>query len=335
MASTDSTLSTLTQIRTKVRRLTRSPSSSQLTNDQIDDYVNTFVLYDFPEFTVDNQVVFFTMPNVDEYFTNTDNEDDPLFNFKNIYLSVQPPAYIAGEEVALTQTRDQFFREYPKTEAEEIIGAGDSVTVAFTGTLATTPVLANTVSFSSIDDDGNGIVLNDLPQYDGVTGLQLQTGDLVEPDSTTSVGVINYLTGVYSFTFPLAPGNGENVIAQTFRYAAAKPRSILYEDRTFTLRPVPDKVYRVEIDAFKRPTELLNVTDEPDVAQWWQYIAYGASKKVFEDRMDVESIQAITPEFLRQRSLVLQKLVVQQSSERTATIYTDRGAGFYVDRDSF
>ena len=46
--------------------------------------------------------------------------------------------------------------------------------------------------------------------------------------------------------------------------------------------------------------------------------------KVFEDRMDVESVQAIVPEFLRQRSLVLQKLVVQQSSERTATIYADR-----------
>jgi len=334
MATTDSTLSTLTQIRTKIRRLTRSPSSSQLTDGQIDDYVNTFVLYDFPEFTVDNKLVFFVMPNVDKYSTNTIDEDDPLYNFKNIYLSVQPPIYVGGEEVYFTQSRQPFYRQYPEYEYVENIGTGDDVTTAFAGTLSEVPVLARTVSFSSADTDGQGIVLKDVPQIDPVTGQQTQTGDLVVPNSDVSAGVINYLTGVYSFTFPIAPGNGENIVAQSYRYTAAKPRACLYEDRTFKFRPVPDKVYRVEIDAFKRPTELLNSTDEPDIAQWWQYIAYGAAKKVFEDRMDVESTQAIMPEFLRQRSLVLQKLVVQQSSERTATIYTERGAGFYVDRDS-
>jgi len=45
----DSTLSTLEQIRIKVRRLTRSPSTSQITDASINDYINTFILYDFPE----------------------------------------------------------------------------------------------------------------------------------------------------------------------------------------------------------------------------------------------------------------------------------------------
>jgi len=335
MASPDSTLSTLTTIRTKIRRLTRSPSTAQLTDDQIDDYVNTFVLYDFPEFTVDNKLVFFLMPNVDIYNTNTVNENDPLFNFKNVYLSVDKPVYVAGEEIEFTQAREPFFRQYPQNETIETIGAGDGATVSFAGTLATIPVLSRTVSFSSIDDDGNGIVISDVPQVDGVTGIVLQTGDLVEPDSEVSVGVINYLTGVFTFTFPIAPGTSEDVRAQSYRYAAAKPTVVMFEDNAFTFRPVPDKTYRVEIDAFKRPTELLNGSDSPDIAQWWQYIAYGAAKKVFEDRMDVESVQAIMPEFLRQRSLVLQRLVVQQSSERTATIYTEQGSGFRVDTDTF
>ena len=39
----------LQTIRTKVRRLTRSLSPAQLTDAQIDEYINTFVLYDFPE----------------------------------------------------------------------------------------------------------------------------------------------------------------------------------------------------------------------------------------------------------------------------------------------
>jgi len=335
MASIDSTLSTLTDIRTKIRRLTRSPSSSQLTDDQIDDYVNTFVLYDFPEFTVDSKLVFFLVPNVDVYDTNTTNEDDPLYNFKNVYLSVQNPVYVAGQEVELSQSRAQFFREFTQYEALETIGTGDNVTVAYSGSLSAFPVLANTVTFSSVDSDGEGIILKDVPRLDGVTGIQTQTGDLVTPNDTTSMGTINYLTGIYSFTFPTAPGTGEDVISQAYPYTSARPRAVMFEDHKFTFRPVPDKTYRVEVDAFKRPTELLNSTDLPDIAQWWQYIAYGAAKKVFEDRMDVESIQAIMPEFLRQRSLVLQKLVVQQSSERTATIYTERGSGFYVDKDTF
>jgi len=326
----DSTLSSLTQIRTKVRRLTRSPSTSQLTNTQtntqIDDYVNTFVLYDFPEFTVDNKLVFFLMPNVDTYATNTVNADDPLYNFKNVYLSVQKPVYVGGQEVEFSQSREEFFGRYPKYEAVETVGTGNSIITLFTGTLNRFPILAATTTFSSVDANGNGIVLKDVPQVDGVTGIITTTGDLVEPDSTVSVGTINYLTGVFSLTFPVAPGNTEDVIAQTYAYQVARPRMCLFENNIFTFRPVPDKTYRVEIDAFKRPTELLDSTDIPDLSQWWQYIAYGASKKVFEDRMDVESVQAIMPEFERQRALVLQRLVVQQSGERTATIYTDRGA---------
>jgi len=335
MATPDSTLSALSMIRTKVRRLTRSPSSSQLTDDQIDEYVNTFVLYDFPEFTIDNKLTFFLSPNVDVYGTNTVDEDSPLYNFKNVYLSVKNPCYVAGQEISVSENRTEFYRKYPKYETSENVDTGDSVTVSFSGTLAQTPVLARTVTFSSIDDDGEAIVLKDVPQVDGTTGIITSTGDLVEPDSTVSVGTIDYISGVYAFTFPVAPGTGENVVAQAYVYQTGIPRSVLYENREFTFRPVPDKTYRVEIDAFKRPTELLNVTDMPDQAQWWQYIAYGAAKKIFEDRMDVESVEAITPEFMRQRSLVLQKLVVQQSEERTATIYTNQGSGFYVDGNDF
>lgn len=332
MPTPDSTLSPLSAIRTKVRRLTRSPSTSQLTDAQIDDYVNTFVLYDFPEFTVDKQLTFFTSPNIDVYETNTVNESDPLYNFKNKYLSVQPPVYVAGSEAFLSQSRSQFFKQFPKYLTEENIGTGNDVTVSFSGTLSSIPVLANSVSFSSADTDGNVIVINDVPRTDPTTGYDTMVGDLVDTISG-SVGTINYLTGVYSFTFPTAPGSSEDVTAQTYRYSTGRPRSVLYEDNTFTFRPVPDKAYRVELDVFQRPTELLSATDVPDIAQWWQYIAYGASKKVFEDRMDVESVQAIMAEFMRQRSLVLQRLVVQQSSERTATIYTERGGGFYVDKD--
>ena len=76
---------------------------------------------------------------------------------------------------------------------------------------------------------------------------------------------------------------------------------------------------------YRRPTELLLVGQSPELEQWWQYIAYGASKKVFEDRMDMQSVQMIMPEFNKQERLVLRRTIVQQTNERVATIYTEQG----------
>ena len=70
-------------------------------------------------------------------------------------------------------------------------------------------------------------------------------------------------------------------------YQPGKPLGMLYYDDKFIIRPVPDKTYSINIEVDVRPTELLNTTDVPQIAQWWQYIAYGAGKKIFEDRMDL------------------------------------------------
>jgi len=66
----------------------------------------------------------------------------------------------------------------------------------------------------------------------------------------------------------------------------------------------------------------MDATDIPQIAQWWQYIAYGASKKVFEDRFDFDSVQQIMPEFKQQEAFVLSTTACQQVNERTVTIYT-------------
>ena len=39
----------LNTIRLKVRRLTARPSPNQISDQEIDDYINTFYVYDFPE----------------------------------------------------------------------------------------------------------------------------------------------------------------------------------------------------------------------------------------------------------------------------------------------
>ena len=68
MAQADSTL---TAIRKKVRRLTASSSQSALSDDDIDQQINTYYSQDFAySVKIDqmrNVYTFFTQPNVDRY----------------------------------------------------------------------------------------------------------------------------------------------------------------------------------------------------------------------------------------------------------------------------
>ena len=308
--------STLAAIRTKVRRLTRSPSQSQLSNAEIDEYVNTFVLYDFPEhlrlFALKTTFTFYTEPDTDVYDATM---AAPLLDFDQTYITFHQPVYIAGYNATFSQSRDEFFSMYPLTNNIASIGtAGDGATTNFTGTLSSVPVLKNHVLFSSVDVNGNGLELHD-------DSAGVLSGD--------GVGTINYTTGAFTLAFTTAPASGQAINSQTIPYVAARPQSLLYFNNTFTLRPVPDQPYTVTMDAFVRPTELLLSTQSPDLEQWWQYIAYGAAKKLFEDRSDHESVASILPEFKIQELLALRRTIVQQTKERTATIYTQNTAGQY------
>ena len=78
--------STLAAVRLKVRRLTRSPSAAQISDATIDEYINTFIQYDFPEhlrlFTLKTTFNFFVQPNIDTYFPST-VATDPLFAIRS------------------------------------------------------------------------------------------------------------------------------------------------------------------------------------------------------------------------------------------------------------
>jgi len=130
------------------------------------------------------------------------------------------------------------------------------------------------------------------------------TGNLVIPDDTSvSYGTINYTTGAFNLNFPTAPANGAAINSQTIPMQPSRPQSVLFYDGKFTVRPLPDQPYKITMDVFVRPTELLSSTDEPKLQEWWRYVAYGASLQCFQDRMDMESIQNIMPEFKNKEML--------------------------------
>jgi hypothetical protein len=329
--------STLSTIKTKVRRLTRSPSDAQLSDTDLNQYINTFLIYDFPQhlqlFDLRTTFTFFTEPFIDTYTTNTTDPTSPFYDFNNKYTSIHEPVYIAGYQQFYTQSREQFFGIYPMVNSIQSIGAvGDSARTHFTGVInfggytgAIQPnptvgpaLLQNNVLFSSVDINGNGCNLNDVP-------VSATLGNLV--GTVGAASTINYITGAFDITFAVAPAIGAPINSQTVPYQPALPQAVLFYQDTFTLRPVPDQPYRVNLEAYVLPTVLLANNLAPDIQQWWQYIAYGAAKKIFEDRMDLESVQQIMPEFKMQGSLVIRKTIKQYTNERTATIFTEQCGG--------
>jgi len=365
---------TLAQIEQKVRRLTRSPSTAQLSQADLDNYINTFVVYDFPEnlrtFNLRTEFSFYTNSGQDTY--NTDilsfagAVNNPLYNFQNKYMTVHPPFYIAGFQAQYYQSPQQFYAVYPKINSIQLIGYGTGTVGPFTGYInsnqAIIPppstgfrqhvsLLQNNVLFSSLGtlavvppSTVPGVVaqtLVDVPLVDPTTGFKLQFGNLYDPNTaayndpvTGALAVpptvldpnntIDYFTGKFTINFTLPTLVGTPIQSQSVPQAMALPQSIMFYSNEFTIRPVPHYGHKVNFEVYQRPTALLSEGQCPELEEYWQYIALGASIKIFQDRMDMDSVNLILPEYRRQETLCLRRTLVQNATQRATTIYADQ-----------
>lgn len=324
---------TLQNIYIIIRRLVRAPSNAQLTNDELNDYINRFYMYDMPQhlriFDLKRTFTFYTRPYIGDYTTDLVDPTSALYEFKNKYVSVHEPLYIAGMRRMLSQSREQFFNIYPNISQIGQTGLfGDGVTVNFAGTLPTgnvpagVPVMQNNVLFNSIGPNYYGLELHDIPT-DANTGI-------LDGDTGAGLNTINYITGAYNLSFSAAPLAGQPINFQVVPYQAAMPQVVLFYNDTFTVRPIPDQVYPITFDVFVVPTELLSTdtTQHPDINQWFQYIAYGAARKILQERLDMESVALLEPEYHKQELLCLRKTNMQLSNQRVATVYTEGSANW-------
>ena len=337
--------STRAAIRLKVRRLTRSPSVSQITDAQINEKINTVIRYNLPSevrlFTLRKTFSFYTNVNQDTYYTNTLNENDPMFNFKNAVILASSPVYIAGNQVKMMQDRSAFFRSWPQFQKKIKIGTGTGATTQFTGTLADKPITHRSILFSSQDTLGVSVQLIDVPIVSTALnhkGPEIFRGNLYDPRGVVPEApiqgilsnTIDYTTGVFTINFSGFIGQGQDVFVQTVPYVAGKPISILFFDNAFTVRPIPDDSYEIKIEAQVPATELDDDTESPDLEQWWQWIAYATSKLIFEERLDTESVQRILPAMKEQELFVLSRTLDQLSETRAPTIYQNNNVGHHV-----
>lgn len=330
--------STLAFIQTKVRRLTASSSESSLTTNSLNEYINNFYSQDFPYAIKLDQTrsvyTIFTSPNVDRY---------PLDI--NANQGIRDPVYFEGIKGFFFKDRGQFYNMWPRWPTKLQPISGDGTTTSFSFNLGITPILPTMVVFGGTDTSGatirivdDGGTLSGNGNFGTIGSLLLITsdtvGDITPPLPPTSpiqtlppgppyqnIGQVNYVTGACTINFPVAPASGTIVTAWVSQYSSGRPYSILFWNNEFQVRPVPDNVYKIELETYLTPTQFMANTDNPVIKQWAQYIAYGAACEILRDRQDFEGLSNLMEGFKRQEALVLERQGIEEINTRNTSIY--------------
>jgi hypothetical protein len=307
--------STVTNIRTKVRRLTASKSTLQLSNDDLDEYINTAYVQDMPadikSWLFKEVVEVYTAPNVDKYVlagTLAANESADTFE------SIREPIYVDGRRARFYKDRGQFYNDFPRTASLDTSLTGDGATTAFSLNVGA-PILQNELTIGV----KIGGVQNNFEDDGDLAGTG--TGNIVNVVGGAVNGTVVYETGVITLAFVTPPDASETISVSFYTYTASRPYAVLWWRDELFVRPVPDRGYRIELEAYRFPTQFTDETETPTIKQWWQYISLLAAIKVLQDRQDMEGVENLVPLVDRQETLIRNRKANEQIGQRNTTIY--------------
>lgn len=285
---------TLANMRSKLRAVAGRPSSDQLTDAQLNAYLNNYYVYTMPfelKEQIENQFLQFkTTPGIDVYA------------FPAGYFTDSPGAYADGFPLVFYQDPDIFFQDWPQQYAVDNIATGDGITSFFSGAIQNPPVIIGSLFITADDQTGFQQIVSD----DG-------NGTL----SGNGNGSINYLTGAYSVTFNVAPGSSANIYAKYQGYSGNRPQGVLFFNNEFTMRPVPDQAYQILMQGYIVPTQLINDADLPLQQEWGPVIVYGAALEIFQDSGDTENFDRYLPVFKRFENVALGRTIQQYTAQQS------------------
>ena len=188
----------LSDIITYIRRIIKSPSNTQISDNLLIDYINRFWLMDMDArvqlFDFKTKYTFLTTPGIDQY-------NMPLYSLQvepggqgiapfPVYQGFFAPAQVNGIEVPFYTQRSQFLNLWPNYVQNLIqAGTGDG-TATYTLQLPFFPALSGHVD---------------------ITGI-LASGSVGDPITGTSLNLNVPTTSVYSCVYLTATGpNGQNI----------------------------------------------------------------------------------------------------------------------------
>lgn len=253
---------TLADIRKKVRKLTGRFSPSQLSNQELDEYINNYYRYTFPaEVKLDINLRYY------EFLTVPGQE---FYTFPSNFTNVEPPIWINGLETRYYINPALYFYAIPEYYTRKTLGAGNALTVVFSQSAQNYPIIAG----STVVSDGNETFTDD--------GAGVLTGD------KGGTGTVNYTTAEISVTFNTAPALNAAIWASYLQYQTGTPQAILLFENEFRLYPIPDSAYHVKMVGYEMPPFLTSVSDEPRLPEWGPAIAYGAARNICVDNGEID-----------------------------------------------
>jgi len=341
-------IGTLADIRVKFRRLVGAATTAQITDERIDDYIDSFYLYDFPS----------EMRNLklkDKYFFNTVQGRDTYPFDSEHYTTIEQPVYIAKRETKLFYDPWSFYGANFNWQQEEAFTTGDGTSGAYAGTLTSTPLLRSVTNNPIVQTNEATTNQYGVPQPSfqeiGISRIQNILITANTASSTLNVtddgngnligdctaGAIDYQTGaITGLLFSDNVPSGNSIYCQYNPFQAAIPLAVLFYQNQFILRPVPNRGYTVEMQAYRRPSQALlhqvGGTGTPEVTEWWETLAFGAAKKFYEDALDPDGVMLMDKSLAERYAQNQTRAYAQLGKERVASIYAAGSAGFGINQ---
>jgi hypothetical protein len=349
---------TLANAVTKTRKLTGSSNLFQTTDTYIVQQMHSFYSYDLP--------AKFRSLKLKDIYTFTTNVGQDVYPFNSeLYITVNTPCYCAKREIKLFHDPWNFYGVNYNWQQYTNFSSGDGSTGPYSGFTTAAPLIAsvnndpgtqtnpnlffpqsrvqnilitanvigtNGVGITqNVTDDGQGNLIqifqtsnNSNQEYGWTYYRQYASATPTQPGNAT----INYQTGQITgltFAYPIPQGTPIQIQYNPKQFSI--PLSIMFYQNQFTLSPVPDQGYTVELTCYRQPIQALiaaDMTGNPELSEWWEILSVGAAKKIFEDRLDSDGVIFIDKMLKERYDVIESRTYAQIGQERITTIYTDQ-----------
>lgn len=351
----------------KTRKLTGSSNSFQVTDSQIVQQMQSFYLYDLP--------AKFRSLKLKDIYTFYTNVGQAIYPFNSqLYTTVDKPCYCAKREIKLFTDPWNFYGVNYNWQQFSNFAIGDGSTGPYSGFTTASPInpsfnndpgsqtnpslyfpqgrvqnvlISATVigangigETQNVTDDGQGNLIQ-IFETANTTNEQYGWTYYRQYASSTPLvaggATINYQTGeITGLVFDQAIPDGTAITVWYCPQVQSIPLSIMFYQNQFTLAPVPDAGYQVELTCYRQPIQALLASDQagnPELAEWWEILSVGAAKKIFEDRLDTEGVVFIDKMLKERYDIIETRTYAQLGQQRIQTLYTDQLNYNYSNRN--
>lgn len=296
----------LSEIRTKTRQVSGRLSTSDMSNTQLDEYINKYFQYEFPAEVKLNR-------NYSYYEFNT-TSNTRLYDFPENYTNFVPEVRVDNLNTLFYQNPDKFESENPETVQRLTTWTGDGATTGFSNTFSSNTPLQK-----------GSVIVDDTVEVFSDDGLGVLTGD------QGGIGTVVYSTGAISVTFATAPISSQGIYVSFVQEVVGRPTAVLMYNNQFQFYPVPDRAYRVRLKAWildiVRPTSGANkttftaATDRPLLDEWGPCIALGAARRIVSDFGEMDSYGELTALYKEQVNYILTRTHIDLESTRVLPMF--------------